>query len=769
MLHEVKKLLFLTLAISLLATVLPEAHAQSNTLVRFRVSFGSTVLGNIDVELFNQDKPVTVSNFLAYVDSGRFKRTFLHRLVPGFVIQGGSWNIINPYSGALFQIMNEMRTDPPIVNEYNAGTVRSNLFGTLAMAKVDGEPNSATSSWFFNLADNSTNLNVQNGGFTVFGRVTSAAGTNLLQKFNTLSTSRGIINMADLNYFLGCGTWSYVQQGTNYMQSEATDTLPVSFLGSFCVRYTDLLMVDVFRLTNAPPDTASPTMVLTTPGANSTVEAADITVSGTAKDNGSVQSVDIILNHERLTVAPGGSSWTSTVTNVSAGTNTLTVVAIDSLGNQSKPIFRNFFRRVQRTLDLAVTGQGTLTGPVNGEAVDLMRYYSFVAKPAPGYVFNQWSGGFAFAPTGARSRFVPNLLCYFYPEVAASLRAEFIPNPFLPTKGTYNGLFFEAGAASNDLSGFLTMAITDQGAYSGKVTVEGKTLPVSGKFSNDGRSTLNVVRNGTNNLSFQLLLDVTNGTAQVTGTVSLASAIGRPASFIADRAAYNLKTNPAPRIGQYTMALPGAPSSGSVPHGHGYATVKIDGNGGVTVAGALADGSKFTQKTALSKNDVWPLFGSPYGGKGLVLGWIDCVTNNPTTALLGDFIWRKLPAKGVYHTNGFVHSSAVIGSVFLKPASATTRVVDIPSGTISFTGGNLAPDFSNQVVIAPSSAVTSTNANKLTLTLNKSTGLMSGTVVRPSGGTALKYSGVILQNQSIGGYGFFLGTNQSGRVVLGAP
>ncbi len=769
MLHDVKKLFSITLLFSLLSTVLPEAQAQSNTLVRFRISYGNNVLGNIDVELFDHDKPVTVSNFLAYVDSGRYKRTFLHRLEPGFVVQGGLWNIVNPYSAALFQIMNQMRTDPPIVNEFGVGTVRSNLFGTLAMAKIDGNPNSATSSWFFNLGDNSTNLNVANGGFTVFGRVASLPGTNLLQKFNTLSATRGIMNMADLNYFLGCGTWSYVFDGTNYLQSEATDTLPVSFLGSFCVRYSDLLMVDIFRLTNAPADTTPPTLALTQPAPNSTVDAADITVSGTAKDNGVVQSIDVILNHERLTVVPGGASWTATLTNVSAGTNTLTVVAIDSQGNQSKPIFRNFFRRVQRTLTREVTGQGTVTGPTNGQTLDLQRFYAFTAKAAPGYVFDRWSGGFGFAAGGSRTPFDPNLLCYFYTEGEMLVRAQFIPNPFIPTKGTYNGLFYEAGAASNDLSGYFTMALTDLGGYSGKVTVEGKTLPFNGKFSNEGRSTVNIVRNGTNNLSLSLALDLTNGTAQVTGIVALASTVGRTASLVGDRAAYNLKANPAPRIGQYTMVLPGAANNGSAPHGHGYATVKIDGNGGVTVAGALADGSKFTQKTTLSKNDVWPLFGSPYAGKGLILGWLDCVTNNPTTALLGDYIWRKLPGKGTYYTNGFVHSAAVLGSLFVKPASPTTRVVNLPSGTVSFTGGNLVSDFSNQVTIAPNSAVTSTNANKLTLTLNKSTGLMTGTVVQPSGGTPLKYSGVVLQDQSIGGYGFFLGTSQSGRVVLAAP
>ena len=61
----------------------------------------------------------------------------------------------------------DVPADPPVENEFN----QSNLRGTLAMAKVGGDPDSATSQWFVNLADNSDNLDTQNGGFTVFGRV----------------------------------------------------------------------------------------------------------------------------------------------------------------------------------------------------------------------------------------------------------------------------------------------------------------------------------------------------------------------------------------------------------------------------------------------------------------------------------------------------------------------------------------------------------------------------------------------------------------------
>lgn len=121
-----------------------------------------TALGEIDVELFDTAAPLTVANFMNYVNSGAYNNSFIHRSVPGFIIQGGSYTWGNGGVNAIAQ-------NPPVVNEYDPS--RSNVRGTLAMAKLSGDPNSATSGWFFNLADNSANLDSQNGGFTVFGRV----------------------------------------------------------------------------------------------------------------------------------------------------------------------------------------------------------------------------------------------------------------------------------------------------------------------------------------------------------------------------------------------------------------------------------------------------------------------------------------------------------------------------------------------------------------------------------------------------------------------
>jgi len=118
-----------------------------------------TSLGDIVFELVD-DAPVTTANFLQYVRDRFYDGTIFHRVVPGFVVQGG---------GFLPGMVAQSGLRDPIVNEFSPN--RSNVRATVAMAKVGGNPDSATSQFFVNLADNSQNLDNQNGGFTVFARV----------------------------------------------------------------------------------------------------------------------------------------------------------------------------------------------------------------------------------------------------------------------------------------------------------------------------------------------------------------------------------------------------------------------------------------------------------------------------------------------------------------------------------------------------------------------------------------------------------------------
>jgi cyclophilin family peptidyl-prolyl cis-trans isomerase len=128
----------------------------------------TTSLGAIDVALYDDTEPRTVANFLAYVNSGAYRNSFIHRSVPAFVIQGGGFYWDDPTGNVL-----AVPSKGSLANEFRA--IHPNKRGTVAMAKLGGDPNSATSQWFVNLADNSANLDNQNGGFTVFGEVSAAS------------------------------------------------------------------------------------------------------------------------------------------------------------------------------------------------------------------------------------------------------------------------------------------------------------------------------------------------------------------------------------------------------------------------------------------------------------------------------------------------------------------------------------------------------------------------------------------------------------------
>lgn len=159
-------------------------HLQANTLARFR-----SPLGEVEVELFDQDKPITVQNFIRYVQSGAYTNHFMHRWVPNFVIQGGGFHTVARGGSNTIEAISVF---PPVLNEFDAGARLSNTYGTLAMARASGQTNSATSQWFFNLANNS-GLDSVDGGFTVFGRV--LRGTNVLNRFNNTSRTNSIYRL----------------------------------------------------------------------------------------------------------------------------------------------------------------------------------------------------------------------------------------------------------------------------------------------------------------------------------------------------------------------------------------------------------------------------------------------------------------------------------------------------------------------------------------------------------------------------------------------
>jgi len=152
--------------------ILASSHLFANTMVDMKTS-----MGNIEIELFDDKAPVSAKNFESYVKSNFYTGTIFHRVIPGFMVQGGG----------LDANMIEKTTKAPIVNESSNGL--KNTRGTLAMARTSN-PNSASSQFFINVADNNfLNKSAMDAGYAVFGKVTK--GMDIVDK---------IVNVPTANY-----------------------------------------------------------------------------------------------------------------------------------------------------------------------------------------------------------------------------------------------------------------------------------------------------------------------------------------------------------------------------------------------------------------------------------------------------------------------------------------------------------------------------------------------------------------------------------------
>jgi cyclophilin family peptidyl-prolyl cis-trans isomerase len=135
-----------------------------------------TTLGDFTIEFFEKEAPQSVANFLKYIDDGFFDGTIFHRIVPGFVIQGGGFT----------EDMTQKKTHPPVKNEADNGL--KNERGSLSMARTN-DIHSATSQFFVNLKDNDF-LDHKRGnfGYAVFARVTD--GMDVIDKIAAVETAR---------------------------------------------------------------------------------------------------------------------------------------------------------------------------------------------------------------------------------------------------------------------------------------------------------------------------------------------------------------------------------------------------------------------------------------------------------------------------------------------------------------------------------------------------------------------------------------------------
>jgi peptidyl-prolyl cis-trans isomerase A (cyclophilin A) len=156
------------------------AQAQSTSSSNSKVLI-KTSLGDMEAELYADKAPKTVANFVQYVNDKHYDGLIFHRVIPGFMVQGGGYDV--QYK--------EKKTRAPVAHEGRQALAAGlkNTVGTLAMARTN-DPQSATAQFFINVVDNAfLDPSFQSFGYTVFGKVTS--GMDVLQKIRTTPTGSG--------------------------------------------------------------------------------------------------------------------------------------------------------------------------------------------------------------------------------------------------------------------------------------------------------------------------------------------------------------------------------------------------------------------------------------------------------------------------------------------------------------------------------------------------------------------------------------------------
>jgi hypothetical protein len=492
-------------------------------------------------------------------------------------------------------------------------------------------------------------------------------------------------------------------------------------------------------------DTKAPVVKIVSPKSGAKINDSTVTVHGTATDNLGVSLVQYRLENAAGTNdyqnADGTNSWTATINGLIPGPNTIRVRAFDTSDNDSPEAAVTVSFVVVSPLTVNITGSGTVSPNLNGTQQPVGDTLTLVAKPGTGQVFSNWMVGDDSFTTATLS---------FVMQSNLVVTANFVPNPFIPLVGTYQGLIYHSNAVAPEGAGFFNAKLTSSGSFSAKINLAGHNLSLSGQFSADGSFSNNIVRKGTSPLSVQLNLDFITG--DLTGLLS-------DGTMTTDLVANRAVTSAGATAGKYTLLINGGADSIAQPGGDSYATVTVSSSGAISLKGVLADGTKIAQKANLLTTGQWALYVPLYSGRGSFLSPL--TFSNGLIHGYGD--WFKESGAGGLYPGGITNMVEVIGSSYVFTPGVP--VLNFSTGQIWLANGNIPNSFTNEITLDSASKVTSTNAT-LKVTITTSTGLFKGSVTDPDNGKAITFSGVVLQNQNFGG-GFFTGTNQVGRVFLG--
>ena len=451
------------------------------------------------------------------------------------------------------------------------------------------------------------------------------------------------------------------------------------------------------------------------------------------------------------TIAPGGSASVTVTFSPHTPTNFSGTVTVnsDATGGTNAIAISAFGANANLLLTIITNGIGSVT-PNDARLLKAGTKYTLKAVAGGADVFADWTGSINST----------NNPLTFVMATNTILEANFIPNPYLGFVGTYNGLFWAAnvGIAEGNAGMLKGLTVTSKGIYSGSLLLNGASKSIGGSFSVAGQAGRPVAF-GSPEGTVELAMTLTsNGPApQITGTVSGSG--WTATNLIADRATNTL--SPA----EYTLLiLPD--TNASSPGGDGYALITNNpGNGrnvataAAKIAGALADGTAFSQSVPVSQDGYVPIYASLYGGKGLLLGWINLEPTNDS----GGLFWVHPGRPGLF-TSTFTASNQIQLSPWTNlPASTTlpTNLVVLEMSDGIVTGSNdLSIIISNNFKLGMESGPSNLSVSG---SLNPKTGLLTVTI--GSGASKRTGYGVLLPNGTNSG-GFFLGKTNAGAIIL---
>jgi hypothetical protein len=342
------------------------------------------------------------------------------------------------------------------------------------------------------------------------------------------------------------------------------------------------------------------------------------------------------------------------------------------------------------------------------------------------------------------------------------LEANFVTNLFLSAHGTYRGLFAPTNSARQQTnSGSFLCTVDRNGVVSGALDLGGQVVRLLGEFNPSGAATI-VSKRSHDEPALTTTLQLAFADQSVSGIVSDGDFT---AELNGDREVFNASNQSTNFEDRYTLIIPGANDPDVGPYGVSYGTVSVNSLGTITLAGSLADGSQISQSSALSKDSFWPLYVELYHGKGSLWGWNYLTNHTINNASALSWINATNSSKTTAYRSGFTNQNATLtGEIYVS-------TIKLPADLTAYLeGGNLPFAITNGVTLSANNKITLTNlldeTNKLTLTVNQRTGVITGSFANPAKPKqAIKVNAVILQDQT-NAQGYFLGTNQSGVLIL---